>query len=290
MRFAGVLVVALLAMGAFASSPSARAHEGLIEPYESPLPIIARTTVYTFRNGYLDPKHWRIIVQPGAGVGTAQPELQYYDTDAVTVSRGVLHLSALQYDKIDPAWGYDWHYVSGRIESTDAYLYGRFDVKMKVPIGNGLWPAVWLHSADPNASAGGQIDIYDGFGSHTDGFTAASSKSANGKTVAASCIVVENFPSPTLCRRIGNPQRARVNYSRDYHTFSVDWQPDHVTWYVDNKAYWTITHDVPNVPMVLVMDLAVGGPQDGNPPADRPFPFRTRFPADFEIASVAITK
>lgn len=288
MRLARLLVVALLAVGAFAPSQPVRAHEGTIEPYEPAPPVIARTTVYYFRGNYLDPRHWHIIVAPGAGQGTAQPELQYYDADAVTVSRGILHLSALWVDKIDPTYGFDWHYVSGRIESADAYRYGRFDVRLKVPIGNGLWPAVWLRTPEQLGKLGGQIDIYDGFGSHTDGFTASSAKWVDGHLVSASCVIVENYADQTLCRRIGNPQRTRVNYSRDYHTFSIDWQPDHITWYVDNKAYWTITRDVPNVPMVLVMDLAVGGPQDGTPPG--PKLFRTRFPADFEIASVAITK
>ncbi|MBV8424603.1 MAG: hypothetical protein JO349_05395, partial [Candidatus Eremiobacteraeota bacterium] len=57
--------------------------------------------------------------------------------------------------------------------------------------------------------------------------------------------------------------------------------------YVDNKPYWTVTRGVPQVPMVLVMDLAVGGVQDGVPPAVQR---HWRFPADFEIASVAITR
>ena len=288
MRFARLLVVAVLVVGAFVSSPGVRAHESIIEPYESALPEIVRTTVYYFRGGYLDPRHWQIVHGSGAGVGTAQRELQYWDPQGVTVSRGVLHLSALSLPLIDPADGFEHPYVSGRIESTDLFLYGRIDVKLKVPIGPGLWPAVWLHSPDMSAKVAGQIDIYDGFGSHTDGFTAGSAKWVNGKVTSASCIIVENYGAFTQCRRIGNPQRKRVNYSVDYHTFSIDWQPDHITWYVDNKPYWSITKDVPNAPMTLVMDLAVGGAQDGDPPHYRYF--RTRFPADFEIASVAITK
>lgn len=288
MRSARLLVVAvLLAMG-FAPSPPARAHEGVIEPFVSPPPVIARTTVYTFAGNYLDPRHWRVVSHGGAGKGTSHPELQYYDSDAVTVSRGVLHLSALQLQQLDPADGTDYPYVSGRIESASPYLYGRFEVRLKVPIGDGLWPAVWLRTPEDVGKVRGQIDIYDGFGSHTDGFTASSAKWVDGKLVAASCVIVENFTSGSRCRRIGNPQRRRINYSRDYHTFGIDWQPDHLTWYVDRKPYWTITKDVPNVPMVLVMDLAVGGEQDSNPPIYHFF--RTRFPADFEIASVTITK
>ncbi len=288
MRSARLPVCAVLFAMAVASSLPVRAHEGFIEPLESPPPVIARTTVYTFHGDYLDPRHWRIVSHGGAGKGTAHPELQYYDSDAVTVSRGVLHLSALQLDQLDPADGTDYPYVSGRIESAETYLYGRFDVRLKVPIGDGLWPAVWLRTPEGSAGPRGQIDIYDGFGSHTDAFTASAAEWVNGHVVSASCIIVENFTANSRCRRIGNPQRRRINYSRDYHTFGIDWQPDHITWYVDDKPYWTITKDVPSVPMVLVMDLAVGGKQDSNPPIYHFF--RTRFPADFEIASVTITK
>jgi beta-glucanase (GH16 family) len=288
MRSARLLVVAVLCALAFTPSPAVRAHESQIEPLETAPPVIARTTVYTFRGDYLDARHWRIVQHGGAGKGTAHPELQYYDDEAVTVSRGVLHLSALQLKQLDPADGMDYPYVSGRIESADAYLYGRFEVRLKVPNGDGLWPAVWLRSPENTGRVAGQIDIYDGFGSHADGFTAASAKWIDGRQVAATCIIVENFTSDSRCRRVGNPQRRRINYSRDYHTFGIDWQPDHLTWYVDRQPYWTITKDVPNVPMVLIMDLAVGGAQDSNPPIYHFF--RTRFPADFEIASVTITK
>jgi len=290
MRHVRLLVVALLIVGAFAPVPSARAHEGVVETLPPPgeLPVIARTTVYTFRGDGLDQRRWQIVTGGGAGKGTAHPELQYYDDDAVTVSRGVLHLSALQLRQIDPADGFDYPYVSGRIESREAYLFGRFEVKLKVPIGDGLWPAVWLRSPAGGGAVRGQIDIFDGFGSHTDGFTASSAKWEGNRLVAATCVIVENFPDTTSCRRIGNPQRRRINYSVAYHTFGIDWEPDHLTWYVDDQPYWTITKGIPESPMILVMDLAVGGEQDSNPPVYHFF--RTRFPADFEISSVSITK
>ena len=287
MRYRWLAVIAVLAVGAFGSMPAARAHEGVPENPGTPPPVIARTIVYTFHGEALDTRHWHTIWHRGAGYGTAYPELQFYSPDAVTVERGVLHISASTYDQIDPDSGFNYPFTSGRVESNDSYLYGRFNVRLKVPIGNGLWPSVWLRTPPARGPLGGQIDIYDGFGSHTDGFTASVASWANGQVASSSCAIVENYAALTNCSRIGNPQRKPVNYSRDYHTFGIEWRPDHITWYVDNKPYWTVTRGVPQVPMVLVMDLAVGGVQDGVPPAVQR---HWRFPADFEIASVAITR
>lgn len=286
MRFARLLLA--LALTGFAVIPASRvrAHEGAAEVLSEPLPVIARTVIYTFRGNRLDPHYWRLAEHGGAGRYSPQPEQQYYTPDAVTVDRGVLHISALSYDQIDPVDGYEYPFLSGRVETNDAFLYGRFDVSLKVPIGNGLWPAVWLRTPEGRGQIGGEIDVYDGFGSHTDGFTASVGSWARGRLVSYQCAIVENYKSNTSCARVGNPQRTRVNYARSYHTFSVDWRPDHVTWFVDGKPYWTVTQGVPHVPMVLVMDLAVGGPQDGEAPG----PMHQRLPADFEIAAVAITR
>lgn len=283
MRYARLLVVAILAVGSVCAPASVRAHEGPLETPGSPPPEIARTRVFLFNGQRLDSHRWKAVSRSGAGKTTAFPEMQYYTPQAVALDRGVLHISALQLPQVDPSDGTDYPYQSGRVESADTFLYGRFNVRIKVPIGNGLWPAVWLRTPD-GGPVQAHIDIFDGFGSHTDGFTAALDNWSRGRLIARSCVIVENYTAQTTCTRVGNPQRKRVDYAQDYHNFGIDWQPDHVTWYVDGKAYWTMTKGVPNVPMILVMDLAVGGAQDGPPPP------HTKFPADFEIASVVVTR
>jgi len=281
-RLAAVLGFAVCA---FAPMMAVRAHEGLPETPGPQPSIIARTTVYAFNGIQLDRRHWHTIEHRGAGQDTPYPEMQYYTPDAVTVGRGVLHISALSYDILDPATGFDYPFESGRVESNDAFLYGRINVRLKVPIGNSLWPSVWMRTPD-GYPLGGQIDIYDGFGSHTNGFTASVAQWVNGQVASSKCVIVENYQAFTNCTRIGNPQRKLINYARGYHTFGIDWRPDHLTWYVDNKPYWTITSGIPTVPMVLVMDLAIGGVQDGPPP----IPMHLHLPADFQIASVTISK
>ena len=283
MRFAQIAAVAVLVMGAVVAIPSARAHEGLPEvPPGTPPPEIARTTVYTFLGERLDPRHWHMIRGHG-NLLSNPPEEQYYTEDSVYLDRGALRLSGNWTDYLDAATGVDHPYTSGRVESNDVYRYGHIAVRLKVPIGNGFWPSVWLRTPPELGPLAAQIDIMDGFGSQTNGFSASVATWANGRPTSSACVVVQNYQSPTSCKQIGNPQRKLVNYAYDWHTFAIDWRPDHITWSVDNKPYWTVTQGVPNYPMILVLDLTLGGPQDG------PITKHTRFPATFSIASVAIS-
>lgn len=286
-RVARLLLVAVLAASAASLPLQARAHEGAIEATApgTPPPEIARTAVYTFRGDGLDPRRWRTIERSGADkYGPGIPELQYYSSLGVSVQKNVLHLSALRLSHLDPLDGYEYQYQSGRVESVEAFLYARFEVRLKIPIGSGLWPAVWLRTPASAGPLNGQLDIFDGFGSHTDAWTSSADVWARGRLISHTCVIVENYQATTPCRRIGNPLRKRLNLARDFHTFSLDWAPDHMTWFVDGAPYWTVTRDIPRVPMMLVMDLAVGGAQDGFPPSG------TRFPADFNIMSVTVAR
>ncbi|MBO0838434.1 MAG: family 16 glycosylhydrolase, partial [Actinobacteria bacterium] len=71
------------------------------------------------------------------------------------------------------------------------------------------------------------------------------------------------------------------------HTFGLDWEPSHVTWYVDGVAApQSITNraDIPSKPMFLMLDLAIGGDWPGPPNAE------TRFPASLDIDYVRVFK
>ncbi|MBV8601901.1 MAG: family 16 glycosylhydrolase [Candidatus Eremiobacteraeota bacterium] len=219
MRYARLLVVALVALASLGSPARVRAHEGALENAAAPYPVIARTTVYVFNGDRLDERRWKVAFHAGAGKHTAQPEMQYYVPEAVQVDRGVLHINALSFRQIDPSDGYEYRYQGGRVESTDAFLYGRFNVRLKVPIGNGLWPAVWLRTPESAGPINGQIDIFDGFGSHTDGFTASVDTWARGRLLARNCVIVENYTAQTPCQRIGNPQHTR--FPADFEIASI---------------------------------------------------------------------
>jgi len=164
------------------------------------------------------------------------------------------------------------------------FQFGRLEIRAKLPVGGGFWPAIWLRTPERAGPINGQIDILDGFGSHTNGFESSLTAWSRGRFIARRCVLIERFDLKNGCTHIGNPLRYRYNFASAYHTFGIDWAKDHVIWLVDGKPYWTVTSDVPQVPMILVMDLAVGGAQDGAPTRG------TKFPGDFEIASVTLTR
>jgi beta-glucanase (GH16 family) len=77
---------------------------------------------------------------------------------------------------------------------------------------------------------------------------------------------------------------AGPDFSADFHTFAVDWQPDAIIWYVDGIERWryTDTAHIPNIPMYLLVNLAVGGSGPGAPEAS------TSFPSYYEIDYVRV--
>jgi len=62
------------------------------------------------------------------------------------------------------------------------------------------------------------------------------------------------------------------DFSTDFHTFAVDWEPDQITWYVDGVERYRTTEHIPHEPMFLLANLAVGGDMGGPPDANTPFP------------------
>jgi beta-glucanase (GH16 family) len=76
------------------------------------------------------------------------------------------------------------------------------------------------------------------------------------------------------------------DFSQDWHVFAVDWEPNAITWYVDGqeRARYTDAANIPNKPMYLLLNLAVGGSWPGAPDAT------THFPADFRFDYVRVWK
>jgi len=74
--------------------------------------------------------------------------------------------------------------------------------------------------------------------------------------------------------------------SADWHVFGVEWEPDRIVWYLDGEEYWRYedADHIPDVPMYLLVDLAVGGNWPGPPDGS------THWPADMLVDYVRIWK
>jgi beta-glucanase (GH16 family) len=161
------------------------------------------------------------------------------------------------------------HYTSGRINTRGRFEQstGRFEARMRMPSGAGMWPAFWLLGSD-FASVGwpacGEIDILEYRGQeptrlhgslHGPGYS-------GGNAVTRSTVV----PGGGM--------------DAGFHVYAIDWTAKKITWSVDGVVYSTVTPSslpggaawVFNHPFFVILNLAVGGNFVGPPNASTTFP------------------
>lgn len=195
-------------------------------------------------------------------------ELEWYEPGQARVEGGRLLLVAEPSQAADR----DTHpYVSGMVTtgpqaehgpSKVAFVYGRVEVELELPTGAGLWPAVWMLPA--STSSRPEIDILETKGRDPERWTFHLHPKDRSKKSRGSSI-----------------RRGSLDEGR--HTIGLDWQPGRLEWFVDGERVWQVTgQDVPDEPMYLVINLAVGGNFPG------PVKPSTRFPAIVAVDRVRI--
>lgn len=142
------------------------------------------------------------------------------------------------------------NYTSGVILTQNAYRqkYGYFEMRARVPSGQGLWPAFWM-LADPWVP---EIDITEILSGAPD-TTYMTLHYSGGQSMS-------HYTGP--------------DFSASWHVFGVDWEPNALVWYVDGveRKRITDTSIIPNVSMWILANLAVGGNWGGNPDSTTVFP------------------
>jgi beta-glucanase (GH16 family) len=214
-----------------------------------------------------DPAKWK-VVDNGSGYGNR--ELEYYTRRPSNIHQdnGSLVITAQKESFTGPDGPHS--YTSGRIESKGRFdmKYGRIEARIKMPAGQGLWPAFWMLGANYDQigwPACGEIDIMENVGYepgeihgslHGPGYSGANPLSG----------------TYTL------PDHER--FSEGFHVFAIEWEPQVVRFYVDDVLYETRTADsLPagkpwafDHPFYVVLNVAVGGYWPGDPDATTPFP------------------
>ena len=109
-----------------------------------------------FDGGSINQGFWEVANWPGNN----NNESQYYHPNQVSVWNGSLHLRADE----DPSWSFGRQYNSGLVRSWQEWSHGRFEVRARVPYGQGFWPAIWLLPRGASWPAGGEIDIMEARG------------------------------------------------------------------------------------------------------------------------------
>jgi beta-glucanase (GH16 family) len=158
-------------------------------------------------------------------------------------------------------------YSSARLTTKGHFsrAYGRFEARMRLTSGTGLWPAFWIMGDDIDAVGWprcGEMDIVEEAGS-------------NPVTVSGS------VHGPLGNTKMDAPATSWVDLAAgadaDFHLYAVEWDPDNIVFLVDDKPYMQITPPrrptwVWDHPFFIIVNLAVGGLFPGSPTATTPFP------------------
>lgn len=153
-------------------------------------------------------------------------------------------------------------YLSGAMTTFNKFemKYGYVEMRARLPKGQGLWPAFWLlHGA--NSSSRPEIDVVEMLGDNTR-------------------LVYQTYHYYDNWNLVSTPsfQAPGPDYSSDFHTFGMLWEPGKIKWYVDGKeTNRYVSSKVSSESMYILMNLALGGSWAGNPDSS------TSFPAKFEI-------
>ncbi len=206
----------------------------------------------------------------GAG-GWGNNELEYYTARPQNAFQqdGNLVIKVLQ-EKYTGADGITSNYTSARLKTLGKFsqAYGRFEARIKIPRGQGIWPAFWMLGTDidkPGWPECGEIDIMENIGKEP--------------TIVYGTI---HGPGYSGANGIGASYALPNNqaFADDYHVFAVEWEPNVIRFYVDDHLYATRTpSDLPkgtnwvyDHPFFILLNVAVGGYWPGNPDASSVFP------------------
>ncbi|MEV1007362.1 discoidin domain-containing protein [Streptomyces sp. NPDC049881] len=231
----------------------------------APLPAESNGTYRTtfsedFNGTSLDRGKWRVVTT-GSTMGSVNGESQAYvdSPQNIQVADGTLRLRANHCVRCTTAPnGQVYDFSSGRIDTNTKYdfTYGRVSARIKMPVGDGFWPAFWMLGSnvdDPNVSwpASGETDIMENIGY------------ANWTSAAV------HGPGYSADGNIGASQTFPAGQSVDqWHTYSVEWTPTAQRFYVDDRlvyellrqkveatrGQWVFDHN-----QYVILNLALGG-------------------------------
>lgn len=210
------------------------------------------------------------------GSGNGNSELEYYtnNNNAQMDGNGNLVIEAR---KENPANYQCWYgscaYTSGRITTQNkfSFTYGKIEARIKIPYGQGLWPAFWLLGANINSvpwPTCGEIDAMENIGREP------------GRVHGT-----VHGPGYSGANGIGGPYTLPNNqaFYSAYHTFGMQWDANNVSFSVDGTTYFTVTRAtvegqghqwVYDHPFFIILNVAVGGAWPGSPDATTVFPQR----------------
>ena len=254
-----------------------------------------------FKGNAIDPINWDFDIgngfyEYGANQwisGWGNNELQYYTRDEgnAFVRGGMLHIRVLKESL------HNCGYTSARMKTRNklgaalfAQRYGKFEIRARLPTGQGIWPAIWMLPAQEKYggwASSGEIDIMEARGQRPN-------------EVLGTLHFGSRWPANTEVSSTHLfPKGESIS---DFHTYALEWEPSEIRWLVDGKlfarkSFWWSSSKVEggkgqmpkkegdlnpwpapfDQPFYLILNVAVGGKFPGNPDAT------TKFPAEMVI-------
>jgi beta-glucanase (GH16 family) len=223
-------------------------------------------------DGAVNATNWHQQTQLPAGGGWFNGEVQHYTNQLANsfVNTGFLNIKAIKEPYTNQ--GVTKQYTSARLNSKFAFLYGRVDVRAKIPTNQGTWPAIWLLGKNINED-GGFFDAQ--FGN--------TNWPACGEIDMMEHGITSNEPTNYIQSALHTPSSfgntvniggtIATDLVNNYHVYSMNWSPFQITFLLDGIAYYTYNPAVKtpsNWPFAaeqyLLLNIAMGGVA-GNIPA-----------------------
>lgn len=210
-----------------------------------------------------DASKWAYDIGTGDN-GWGNQELQYYTDRPENIAlngSGQLAITARSESYAGSA------FTSARIKTQGLFeqAYGRFEARIKLPWGPGIWPAFWMLGADITQTPWpqcGEIDIMEYRGQQPHLIHG----SVHGPGYSGGAAITKAF----------GLENGRFDV--DFHVFAIEWGEDYIDYFVDDTLYQRITPGgvpgewVYDHPFFILLNVAVGGNFVGFPTSQTPFP------------------
>ncbi|MBC8060785.1 MAG: glycoside hydrolase family 16 protein [Clostridiaceae bacterium] len=226
-------------------------------------------------DGLPNKERWKYDIG-GSGWGNEEKQCYTDSAENASVKGGNLIITAKK-EKV--AFN---DYSSARLLSKDSWLYGRFEIKAKLPKGVGTWPAIWMMSKDSTYGSwpsSGELDIMEHVG-FDNGIVHATTHS-------------EKYYWKSNTQKTG--QMTVDNVNSEFHVYAMEWTPHKIDFFIDGKKYLTSEYDPIkdkaegwkawpfDKPFYLILNIAVGGGWGGQKGIDNSI-----FPQSMEVDYVKV--
>jgi len=249
----GNIYLFLIYFGFFAIKDGVKEPERITYP-DSPNSEVKKTLVWSDEFNYAglpDPNKWSYDTS-GNATGWGNNEAEFYTKARLKnaeVKNGCLSINAIKEEYKG------FHYTSARLitKGKGDWLYGRMEIKAKIPDGRGMWPAIWMLPTDwvyGNWPSSGEIDIMENVGfdpyvivgsAHTASYNHVQGTQKNNKMTIDDCYT-------------------------NFHVYAVEWESNEFRVYVDSTLYFTFKNEGTGYKawpfdkkFHLLLNVAVGG-------------------------------